>query len=1242
MTVVDSGDVTAYRAAKRATVAPVLNLEPLTEWANAEVDVYVDPYQAPHSAIATINESADFASEDDSNRLFRIERPTGEIVCWGVARKQSGASTFYPDVKSHGDFGYATNEALNIETDDVIRIYTNAHLWAMVSRVGSDGTQYKRWDVAYSDQGATPPPVVNMGADQQQFVDPTTALATFSFDASESFDWLEGVTAQGGIAAYAWTLPTGATITAGGAALPNITFTIAAGIYRVSCTVTNNNSKTATGHRWIFANDHSANAPFSETYSINAISGDLTDDKGWEAQFVVLGDISSEVFPGQKALFTAPVSYDGAELDTNASFSKTFVGYVDNYAVSTEASGLKTTTLFIKSPLKICHALPSATQFIEEAAQPSAWTEVRRGLCDPAYAAFYLLKYHTTVLDYHDFLYEADIRLLRRRVFGFNADVINNHLETVGAIMSGDIGCRSDGTITLTQKPELQNDADRDARDTKFTWQDADLRDRLVIQAMMRSRIAYLIMAAVAFDGDLNKPMPKFASKAPGRAQAQGTTKTDLPDISVSITGGAAELYRIIGHWFAYLNNPLEKINVLPSAMWEVCEPADADWHVLDISTDYLPLDLDKFGARWATDQRFRPTQVQRSWSRNGAGWVKELTVIARMESYGLPGVFHPTYRGEIAPFIGIGGWIDGLNITMPELDLDLSLSLPTVSGYDLGFAYNNVGLSEVADSFNGNNPSWDIANTGLTGDVITQCLDQDTADAGYMVVYDSSLGKVRIYHNPDLLADPTDWTLQGTITVDATFQGSARIVNNTDLTALALLFTDHVQIYRRPSGGAWDAGTLVGNTAPTDSTGAKRRFGLALDGATQYCIGRENTNDGYKVYKATAVAGAFTAIANHPGANGSAPTPQPAIQVDGSGNLVVSYNVSSSVSGSDTFQRSDWQPGSGGISRDAVYGHIRSSDLQDVDGTVSYGAYTRFWTAEQALDITYTVSRLAWLPGSAIAYPLTDADDSAPTYYPPNADIIDFYNATLQARAVLYDPDGSVVGSTPWYSWTTVQAAAGTLQALAASGGYPESKVYRVIPGIDYTWSVEPSGVAYLETETVSPSGRDVDGDYRSTALPQTGSFTHLSMGGGFPASGNVLYVSDKANVGEHLYAVNTSTEVWTDITPVDGNNLVRSVKRWNAIAVFGTSVVAIVTDANGEKTLITGNVSGSWSDVGATRFNWIRTLDGSTKFVAGGETEIAVSVNNLASWSSRIRGWRGSQETIEDCLTGGYAYEY
>jgi hypothetical protein len=153
--------------------------------------------------------------------------------------------------------------------NDYLTVVDEFGLWAKHLTISND-VVYMDYDIAYSDQHASPDPVPVLGP--QEVVWLTGATVNVTFDGSAS--WV----LAGAIAGYAWSAP-GASATAGtDTATPTITYD-APGTYRVACTVTAANGKTATGYRYVFV--FSAAAMPVTAFNLDTCRGEW-ENGGWE------------------------------------------------------------------------------------------------------------------------------------------------------------------------------------------------------------------------------------------------------------------------------------------------------------------------------------------------------------------------------------------------------------------------------------------------------------------------------------------------------------------------------------------------------------------------------------------------------------------------------------------------------------------------------------------------------------------------------------------------------------------------------------------------------------------------------------------------------------------------------------------------------------------------------------------------------------------------------------------------
>jgi hypothetical protein len=156
------------------------------------------------------------------------------------------------------------------EDNDYLTVVDEFGLWAKHPVTPDETTIYYDYDIAYSDQHATPDPVPVLGPPAITWL--TGATVDVAFDGSLS--WVLGGTITG----FAWSAP-GAAVTAGmDTATPTVTYN-APGTYRVSCTLTASNGKTFTGYRYVFV--FSAASMPATAFQLDTCRGEW-ESGGWE------------------------------------------------------------------------------------------------------------------------------------------------------------------------------------------------------------------------------------------------------------------------------------------------------------------------------------------------------------------------------------------------------------------------------------------------------------------------------------------------------------------------------------------------------------------------------------------------------------------------------------------------------------------------------------------------------------------------------------------------------------------------------------------------------------------------------------------------------------------------------------------------------------------------------------------------------------------------------------------------
>jgi len=168
--------------------------------------------------------------------------------------------------------------------------------------VDSSGTLFMDVDIAFSDQHTAFSPVPVLGSHAVVWL--TGATVDVEFDASDS--WVFDSTISG----YVWTAP-GASASSGmTSATPTITYN-AAGIYRVLCTVTAANAKTAVGVRYVFVYDD--DNPPATVFQIANCEGSV-DSGGWMFDVTMQAEASlSEIRERTLVILFAKDYYNGVE-----------------------------------------------------------------------------------------------------------------------------------------------------------------------------------------------------------------------------------------------------------------------------------------------------------------------------------------------------------------------------------------------------------------------------------------------------------------------------------------------------------------------------------------------------------------------------------------------------------------------------------------------------------------------------------------------------------------------------------------------------------------------------------------------------------------------------------------------------------------------------------------------------------------------------------------------------------------
>lgn len=312
-------------------------------------------------------------------------------------RKEADATHIYPG--ENADVKWADNVYLTVVDEFGI--------WAKYPRLLADGSLFMDYDIEYDAQHSDFAPVVVMGSDAVLWL--TGADVSIQFDASDSWCF------SSGDKSYLWTINNGGVVADDDTATPTFTMD-AAGVYRVSCTVTVG-GVSSTSYRYIFVFDD-ANQPISShpgdnNYGFNLAGNPNADHErgGWEFDVTLFkssADIASVREDAKVILFSVDW-YGATQTSIGAQPGREnirCVGWIASESiVMNPVEG--SVTFAVKGPHYFINALASFIDGIESnAATPTTWTSIQGLTVDKA--VWHLLTWRSTVASVLDFYRSSD------------------------------------------------------------------------------------------------------------------------------------------------------------------------------------------------------------------------------------------------------------------------------------------------------------------------------------------------------------------------------------------------------------------------------------------------------------------------------------------------------------------------------------------------------------------------------------------------------------------------------------------------------------------------------------------------------------------------------------------------------------------------------------------------------------------------------------------------------------------
>jgi hypothetical protein len=600
-------------------------------------------FDYPLGELTVDNTSAAWLTDVRIGQQFSIGTTAGDDdVTVGIIRKTPLASTIFIDGKSRGDPGVASAIAVELADDQFITVYNYYPLWTMLSRI-FEGQFFKQFDLPYTDEGSDPDPVVVMGEWRWGFVEPGTSTINFAFDAGNSFAWGTKT-----VSTYLWTLPVEATIISGTVNSSALTISLPVNPtplvpYLIECQITDSASKTANGLRPVWVWDRSGiNAPFNVTNHQVLITDDNQNLNGRRMSLEFYGDRNlsiseATVAPGAAFIYAEEATFDGIEL-TAGTLVDTYVGYTSEERRRGQFNR-NTLNVSLVSPYERLAEIPMVSQLILEADSPSNWTEISRGLGDPNFVVWYVLKHHCpNMLLMHDFIGLPDATPPRKRNYGLNGQTVQAQLKETARLVAGNIGSSSDGSLYFLRNPNVEQDAFRAAMDTLATIVDRHLQGEVEFPFKYHANVGGMFLYCFIYTGD--DPIA-FGALAPGRAQAQAPGRENSDTLIVLTVEEGEEK---AGDLLAIANDPTPSFRLFMNRNFDVFDPAKHYniWVGFNIGARF-----DVRGGGFIG--RGIVESVSRSWVPTPLGnYVKEVRLTFVGETDGVKGVEVPLSRGAM------------------------------------------------------------------------------------------------------------------------------------------------------------------------------------------------------------------------------------------------------------------------------------------------------------------------------------------------------------------------------------------------------------------------------------------------------------------------------------------------------------------------------------------------------------------------------------------------------------------
>lgn len=527
----------------------------------------------------------------------------------------------------------STSTVLNInetsaalEDNDYLWVINDYRLYHKLGRESS-GTYYKDYGLTFTE---LKPIIYGLQSAYAGIVSGSPVGYTVAFTASAI-----AATSGATISSYAWTLPSGTTVTAGstGSASVTVRFDAASTEYWVKLVVTDSGSRTQTRHIPVFA----IPADLSTTVALGFKGAQITGDinSGWSANVEAFDDVGTVLDNTLAVIFD--VEYYNGTL-TNIGSNVRFVGRLrkeNNRTETDEEYGLNSSTTFeLESAAAQLGRISAPYITMQDAASPSAWDQVRKLTVWRAIA--YMLEHST----FHE-LYSLSFNSVSDNFRAYQLEVdqgnIFDSVKSLAQAINANLEFTPTGELYIARDARYLDSTARSALATiaNLTTNDAVTwnidRDHVETVGLVEASGGTYAVTSMGITGAAVTPL---LSIAPGTAQgnADGTTTlTRQVLLSDSFRGSAqTELNTRTGNHYAKENDEVTlSVDLLDGYHFLI--PSASQWYTWTIAaTDNTR------GIAYTTSERWLLKAIDINHDNDTGG--KSVTATFTSETLGTPG----------------------------------------------------------------------------------------------------------------------------------------------------------------------------------------------------------------------------------------------------------------------------------------------------------------------------------------------------------------------------------------------------------------------------------------------------------------------------------------------------------------------------------------------------------------------------------------------------------------------------